>query len=266
MELLVDSCLSCGGFCCRGITLNPGRDDIPSYFKKVTGLDVLSHNPFMPLHELIMISSTRIVFYQCNKLNFRTGLCTCYEDRAEMCKTYPSPFDHDLLNFIFVVPWCAYRAKQLILKNEEYQIATLQQCMMFYSEITEDNWVSATVLDTCFRYSRYFSFRDEFSEMVIDQANDYFIQEVLNTYRAHFVYNFKQMTINMSTARNAFHQAAMLCYKFGISPEMFWNIARLYGEFSPKVYNKLPFPTYIMGKDFQRFLKERILKMESKGG
>lgn len=256
IDLLVDDCIKCGGFCCKGITLNSGRS-VSSFFQRINGEELLMHNPFAPLHELLLIASTPIDYYRCSQLDWKTGLCKDHENRPEMCVHYPSSHDDELVNFIFIVPWCTYREKQLILKGEVYRFATLSECMHYYGDpITSTHTPALTLLD-CHRFVQYY-LSDRIHKAIFPSVpNDFFAREVFSSYLAHFTFEFKKQTIRMRSAPAAFNRMAMLCYKHGVTPEIFCNTARLFGE-SKNLLGKVPFPTFIVGDKFEEFLVERL--------
>jgi Fe-S-cluster containining protein len=259
MMKIVSSCLDCKGFCCKAITLNSNRKDIPPFFKRLSGLEALSVNPFLPIHSLLEISSTPINFYQCTLLG-ENGLCSNYDKRPYMCRHFPSEEDDDLLHFIFPCGWCSYREKQLILLDQEYETCSFQECLDFYSDPINSPWIAGGSLDSCYRFNQYYKKGGKFQQVIIDQVNDIFLWEVFEVYRAHFVFQFNQINIKLKTSRNAFNKAALLCYEFGVTPEVFWNIAKLFGSVN-SLKGKLPFPTYIMGNSFREFLSERLDKI-----
>ena len=258
--MILQDCLGCQGMCCRCIVVDAGRSDIPDFFKSINGLDCLGINPFLPLQEFLTLTKeSPLAYYSCTKLDEK-GLCSIYEDRPELCRSYPSPFDHDLLNFIFVVPWCSYRYKYFELVGHDYIIGNLSQCLIYYNDPMNESWLPGASKECCNRFTSYYHSRNKPCWTNIDTANEYFTQDVLSTYQAHFAYHFSSLEIKMKTARNAFNKAALLCYKYGISPIILWNIAALYGDHE-NVKGKLPFPTYIMGGKFEKFLKERLDKI-----
>jgi hypothetical protein len=262
MNCIVESCELCGGFCCRAITLDMGIR-APQCFKKINGLQALGKNPFLPLHELVYLSKdVPVEFYSCDKL--KDGLCSCYDNRMEMCKRYPVYQGMDqLLHFVFVVPWCHYRMYRLILENEDYEFKTLQECLDFYSDPSEERWFSGISPLDCYRFNSLYKQVNHFPLITPSSVNDWFLQEVFNGYLVHFIYRFKRATIKLSSARNSFHKASLLCYKYGLSPEAFWNIASLYGQVN-RVPGQFPFPTYIAGEAFEEFVISRLDKLRDR--
>jgi Fe-S-cluster containining protein len=260
---VVKDCISCHGvFCCGCIVVNIGRE-VPLFLKRITGLEALGNNPFLPLDGLLMLSDTPLEFYECTKLNKETGLCSIYQERPDMCINYPSPFEDDMLNFIFTCPWCWYRQKQLILRGEDYDDnLSLEQCMFHYSDPTSDTYYPAGTKDSCFRYTNYFYAFKKPSLVLIEEANDQMILEVLSSYKAHFAATFKQITLGLGTSRLSFQRIALLCYEFGVKPDILMNIVSLYGSFHSYVKTNLPFPSYIIGSHFKTFLAERLEKMK----
>lgn len=265
MSLIVKECLECGGFCCRAITLNIGRHNlVPESFQKITGLDALGRNPFLPLQKLIEISSTPVEFYTCTHLD-KNGLCSIHKNRFKMCSHYPSDRDDDLLNFIFVVPWCVYREKQLILQGQEYEFGTLEECMRFYTDPTIDSCQQFGVcLDDCVRFVHYFLDSETQSPYIFpSEVEDLYLKEFFEVYKVHFLVAYHRMTMKLKNMRHIFNKAAMLAYKFGVSPIDFWNIVNLYAKAIN--YNfKVPFPTFCIGDDFETFLKSRLVKIEAR--
>ena len=261
--LTVDSCESChGSFCCRCIVVNIGRS-MPSFFKKIDGLDALGHNPFLPLHELLLKSSTPVEFYTCARLDLNTGRCEIYEGRPECCKSFPSMHDHDLLDFTFTAPWCLFRQKQAILRGDDYETRKLVECLAYYSDptIERGDFTPAGTLDSCYRYSRYFLNRRLMLSLplvFLEDTNDFFLMEVFSAYQVHFAVAFGRMDIRLNIARKAFQKIALLCYKYGVNPVQFMNIAKLYGQTHTNVKTDLPFPTYLVGSEFQSFLVSRL--------
>lgn len=258
MIYAVEDCLAChGNFCCSSIIVNTGRKDIPIYFQRINGKDLLGYNPFLPLHEHLQVSEGALDYFKCKNLDGK-GLCAIHKDRPDMCKNYPSPHIDDLLDFRFSCPWCAYRVEQTILRQEDYTIAPLKECMQFYCDPTEEHFQPSGTLDDCFRFSRNFWPERRPTWTSITEVNDFFKMEVLASYRVHFAVEFGRVDFKMNAARNAFSTIAVLCYEFGITPTMMMNIAALYGRHHASVKTDLPFPTYLIGAHFKSFLKERV--------
>lgn len=267
MSLIVKECSECGGFCCRAITLNIGkRNLVPKSFQRISGLEALGRNPFLPLQKLIEISSTPVEFYTCTNLN-KTGLCKIHNDRFKMCSHYPSDRDEDLLNFIFVVPWCAYREKQLILQGQDYEFGTLEECMRYYTDPTINSLQQFGVcLDDCIRFVNYFLESDVFHNnprIFSSEVEDLYLREFFEVYRVHFLVAYHRMTVKLKNMRHIFNKAAMLAYDHGVSPIDFWNMVNLYAK-TISCNFKVPFPTFCIGDDFKDFLISRLVKIEAR--
>ncbi len=264
--LIVKECSDCGGFCCRAITLNIGKKNfVPKCFKKISGYEALGRNPFLPLQKLIEISSTPVEFYTCNDID-ENGLCVNHAQRYDMCRHYPSNRDEELLDFIFVVPWCAYREKQLILQGKDYEHGTLEQCMMYYIDpLIEEPQLFGSCLNDCVRFISEFN-KPEFQRLPYvfpSEVEDLYLREFFNVYYVHFLAAYHKTTFRLKNMRHVFNKAAMRAYEFGVDPFDFWNMVNLFAKSINYKY-KVPFPTFCIGDKFKTFLKSRLLKIEER--
>ena len=262
--LIVKDCKDCGGFCCRAITLNIGKKGfVPKCFKQISGYEALGRNPFLPLQKLMEISSTPVEFYTCKDID-KSGLCVSHAQRYDMCRHYPSDRDEELLDFIFVVPWCAYREKQFLLQGKDYEYGTLEQCMRFYTDpLIEEPQLFGVSLNDCLRFINQFN-KSEFQRLPYifpSEVEDLYLREFFNVYYVHFLSAYHRTTFKLKNLKHVFNKAAMRAYEYGVNPFDFWNMVNLFAKTINYTY-KVPFPTFCIGSKFETFLKHRLEKIE----
>lgn len=238
--VLADSCEVCGGMCCRCIVLNASRQHPEKFWEQLSGFEVLSFNPFLPINFYLTITE-RIHYYRCT---LQDGYrCTIYDKRPERCRDFPSRDDEDLIDFIFPVPWCYYRYKQCLMLGLPFQFsASRSECIraaIDRGEFCVDLEYVLKALDGL-----------PIEDAVPQRAHPSFISILKEEYRVQCIVSYN--TTYVPKVDHVFNKLALLCYDNGVSPSLLWRSAVIYLPLSRA--KGVPFPTCVLTQRFWEWL------------
>lgn len=237
--ILARNCFVCRGMCCKCITL---RDDQQpeSFFERISGFDALRENPFLPISSLFALTSHNLRFYKCKYVTDE-GLCSIYDDRPSRCREFPSHNDDDLLNFVFPVPWCYFRYKQMVLLDKDFTLTDkFHECIA--SAITHEEYE----VDVEFARAALDGLPLQ-QDRVPQRTCSSFLYILKEAYRVQVLSMFDKLDARVPKMDFTFNKIALKCYEYGINPQLVWIYA---SEFWSTYKGKLPFPTMVCSEDF----------------
>lgn len=263
MVHLIDDCSSCGGFCCRVITL--GSKTLSRYrdlnWRRLSPREALERNPFLP-EGLFLSDSLDFYFYAtCADLTER-GTCGIYDMRPDVCRGYPFYGMLEVAHtFIFTVPWCRYREDALIIQGIPYKLVPRKEIESVYQDPDQFYFIGGrknSPLPPEHRPSRnkienlLNDFRLEKFEYRLDHTEvpRSLVERSKAIYRSCFQRGYKRVSPRLKDT--PFEKAILFCLQIGLSVDRFFSfVVKFSGQ-------KLVPPNQLNSPRIRKFVLEQL--------